>query len=238
MTAFTWTSLQTAVATALVQYTGVSTFAPDFTTLLPSATSYAEGRITRELVLLATRAVDVSLSTAAGKNTVSLAGMATAGLSVVEHVVLMVSGVPWSFDMASHDFIDLIWPDPSVTMNPSAADWIGRYWGMFDDHTVLLAPSPDAVYQVQITGLFTPTPISASNPSTYISKNYGDLMFAAVMVWLSGGLLRNYGSQSDDPKMAMSYEAIFQSLLGPAKAEERRRRGLAQDETPTAQEKA
>ena len=148
---------------------------------------------------------------------------------MVEHVSLVVGGVPYPFDTASHDAIDLVWPNSALTLSPAAADWIGRWWGMFDDHTVLLAPTPDAAYQAQVTGLFQPMPISAANPSTYLSRTYPELLTAACLVWLSGALKQNYGAQADDPKMAMSWEQTYQGLLGPAKAEEMRRRGLAPD---------
>lgn len=238
MTAITWSGLQSAVAAALVQapspYTSLP---PDFTTLFPIATSYAESRICTEIVLLNTRTEDTSLSTTANTRTLSLAGMSKPVI-VQEGFGLVASGVTYSYDKTTLDVIDLIWPQSSLTLAPSAADWIGRYWAPLNDSTIVIAPTPDAAYVATVTGLFQPTPMSSGNPTTYISTVYPDLLFAAVMQHLTGSLLRNFGSQADEPKIAQSWENEFQTLLGPAKAEERRRRGLAPDDTPMQQAKA
>lgn len=231
MTAQTWASLQTNTAAALVQAPFPYTVLPsDFAQLFPQATSYAEGRIYRDIVLLATRTQNTSLtSTASQRALPSLAAMPQPVI-VPEGVALLSGGVWYPFDRAELATIDIAWPNQTQTLAPSAADWAGgRFWAMVDDHTIIIMPTPDSAYPVEITGLFQPTPIGPTNQTTYLATTYGDLMLVACMLWLSGALMRNFGAQADDPKMAMSWEGQYQELKAAALAEERRRRGLAPD---------
>ena len=237
-TPFTWSTLEVAVAAALVQGVSPWTSLPaDFTELFPVATSYAEGRICRDIVLLNNREQNYSLSTTVAARTLSLASI-TPILVAVEGVALItpsgtsspLAGTREPFDAASLDVIDQIWPQESATLAPNLADFIGRYWAMRDDANIVIAPTPDAIYTVEITGLFIPAPISATNTSTYISTVYPDLLFAAVMKHMTGALLRNFGAQADDPRQSQSWEGVYQELLGAARHEELRRRGLAPDD--------
>ena len=237
--ALTWNTLQTALLSALAQSPPpYNVIPPDFTQLYPQATSYAEGRIYGDLVMLGQRQQNTSLTTTPTSRNLNLAAMTNSAggpLIVLEGVALITPsgqssaalGTRITFDEASLDMIDLIWPVEATTLAPGSADNIGRYWAMRDANTVVLAPTPDAAYTAEITGTYQPTPISSGNPTTYLSTTYPDLLLAACMVWLSGALMRNFGSQADDPKMALSWEAEYQKLVTNALEEETRRRGLA-----------
>jgi hypothetical protein len=233
MTALTWTTLQTALLAALSKAQPPYNVVPaDFAALYPSATSYAESRICQDIPMLANRTQDTSLATVAGTRTLTTSGMALT-LLAPEGVALLTpagstlaTGTLEPFDMSSLDVIDMVWPTQSLTLAPSAADWIGRRWAMRDDHTIVLCPTPDAAYTVVVTGLFAPTPISSSNPSTYLATVYPDLLTAACMVWLCGALLKNFSAQGDLPQQAISWEAQYGTLKAAAEHEEMRRRGL------------
>lgn len=233
-TPYTWTSLQTSVAVALVQapspYTSLP---PNFVQEFPNAVSYAEGRIARDLVLLNSRSEAANGSVTGGSQLFSLGTLTPpAGLSlpmvVVERIDLISSGVAYFYDRASLDFVRIIWPQPSLTLAPSLA--LGRFWAPLNDSTVVLAPTPDQSYPAVVTGLFVQSPMSSGNPTTYIGSVYGDLLFAAVMIFLSGALTRNYGAQADEPQQAMSWEQQYGRLLAGAESEEARRRGLSVDD--------
>lgn len=237
MTAYTWNTLQTAVATALVQQPYTAPPA-DFQSQFPQATSYAEGEITRDLVLLNTRKQLPAGSTTSGSNIYSANAIVIPPLlqpplqtpvATVEGVSLVQANVSYAYEKASLDFINLTWPNANQSLSPAAAQWSGRYWAMVDDNYYLIAPTPDAAYLIQMTALLTPVPMSPSNQFTYIGNVYGDLMLAATMVWMNGGLLRNFGAASDEPQAAVSWRGVYQQLLPGAIAEEKRRRGLAPD---------
>jgi hypothetical protein len=222
----TWTTLRDTLAAALVQAPSPYTSLPtDFETLYPESLQYAEGRIYGDLVMLAQRDVDTSITTVSGTRTFSIAGLANT-MVVVEGVALLSGGIQYPYDKGSLDLIDHLWPQASATVAPSAATWVGRYHAMLDDHTIALCPTPDGTYTVQLTGLVQPTGLSAANPSTYLSTVYPELLTAGCMVWLVGALLRNFGAQADDPKQALSWEATYQVLKSNVEGEELRRRGL------------
>jgi hypothetical protein len=249
MAAQTWSTIQTAVIQALANasppYTAVT---PDFTIAFPQATSYAENRICRDMPMLANRAQNTQLMTTAGSRSIDLTTMNNitaddqtnpgGGPIIVVDGFALISpagtsnpalGLRIPYTQTSLDWIDQFWPQQSVVMDPAAADWIGRYWALRDDHTIIIAPTPDAplgaVYTAEITGLFQPTPISQANPQTYLSTYYPDLLECAIMIFMSGWLQRNFSSQSDDPKMAVSWESQYEILLKSAMEEEQRRRG-------------
>jgi hypothetical protein len=251
MTALTWTTLQTELLVALAQgpppYNVVP---PDFASLYPNATSYAESRICAEIPLLANRAENSALQTVSGSRRLNLSLM-TNPLVVMEGLALLTPntvsapalGTRNIFDQATVEFIDQFWPVEATTLNPSLADNVGRYWapmntgpvstiqigGVAATSTVVIAPTPDATYTAVCTGLFQPVPLSAGNPSTYLSSVYPDLLVAACMVFLEGTLKRNFGAQSDDPRQALSWEAIYTQLRDACAFEEARRRGLSPD---------
>jgi hypothetical protein len=203
-----------------------STADPFFQTEFPEAIRYAEGRIYKELVLLATRTQNTSLTTIAGSRALNLSNMTPLPVIVPEGFALLVSGGRVPFDFASLDTIDEIWPAESVTLAPNIADFAPRYWAMQDDHTLVMCPTPDTAYAAVVTGLFQPTPLSSANTTTYLSTVYPELLEAACMVFMTGALLKNFGQKADNPQMAMSWEQETAHLMALAKDEEHRRRGL------------
>lgn len=204
---------------------------PDFALLFPQATSYAEERIYNEMVPLNQRTLNTSLTTTAAQRTLSLVGASQSIVTVEQFALIYPSGTTdptlgslYFFDAASLDIINVVWPQQSVTVDPSEADWIGRYWCLQDSSTLVFSPPGPAAYTVALTGTFAPIPISDAVPTTYLSTFYPALLEAGCMVFLTGGVLRNFGAQADDPKMAMSWESTFKTLMQSAQLEEQRRR--------------
>ena len=242
MAAQTWTALQQTFLAVTVKAQppyDPTTAPPDFVQLLPQATSYAEQRIYTDIPFLGHRASNSSLTTAMGKRTINLSAMInTAGgpIIVPESLRLITpagntpnTGTRVPFVRGSTFLIDSIWPIEGTTQAPSLTSYVPNYWAMVDAQTIIVAPTPDNAYTVEIDGLFQPTPISADNPATYISTTYPALLEAACMVFLQGALLHNYGSQMDNPQAGLSWEALYQQLMQSARAEEMRRRGMMPD---------
>ena len=241
MSSYNFYTLQDELLAALAQAPyPYNIIPPDWPTMYNSAIIYAEHRISRDIVVLNERVIDTSLITVAGSRYLDMTQMYGGPLTVVENVALITptgdtteTGTRQPFDLSSLDMLDMIWPQESLTMDPSAATWIGRRWAMRDDHLVAIAPTPDDAYQAVFTGLRFPTSLSTCRTKTYLSIWYPDLLFAACMIFLSGALLRNFGSQSDDPRQAQSWEMQYGTLLDKARDEEYRRRGLKPDIAPT-----
>lgn len=245
MAAQTWTTLKAMLLATMVRaQPPFSTSDGFFDTLYPQATSYAEGRIYRDVLLLDQRQQNTSLTTTGGSRTISLANVTGANgygplVSVEAFALITPSGAPAAgtrvpFDVANIDTINQVWPTEATVLTPSIADFSPRFWAMVDDATIIYCPTADAAYTVEITGLFQPAPLTSSNQSTYLSTVYPDLLEPACMVFLSGALMHNFGAQSNDPKSSLSWEGMYQSLLPGVRAEERRRRGLAPDRPPAA----
>lgn len=217
---------------------------PDFAEQYPRAISYAESRICSEIPLLANRHTDSTLNVSAGARLVNLANLSTP-MIVVERIALITpgggtlpaSGTRNQYIKTTLDFIDVFWPTEATTLSPILAEQTGRYWAYVtiasgDPVTyseIALAPTPDLAYKIEVTGLVQPEPLSSSNQTTYLSTFYGDLLTAGCMVYLEGALKRNFGSQSDDPRQAVSWEGQFEKLKAVCQFEEARRRGLAPD---------
>ena len=244
MTALTWTTLQKELITALVQAPPpYNVIPPDFASLYPNATSYAESRICAEIPLLANHTQDSSLTTTANSRELDLSSITTP-LIVMERLALITpantaadSGVRQQYIQTTTDFIDMFWPNASVTRSPATSQNIGRYWAprtktqgsAYTVNQIVIAPTPDDTYTAECTGLFQPAPISNSNPQTYLSTTYPDLMVAACMVFLEGALMRNFGAQSSDPREAQSWEVVYQGLKSACDFEEMRRRKQVPD---------
>src|SRR5262249_15446911 len=75
-----------------------------------------------------------------------------------------------------------------------------------------LGPTPDQVYGTEVVATTRPNALSASNSSTWLTMNVPELMTAACMVFLAG-YMRDFGSQSDNPQMAQSWESQYGVLL-------------------------
>lgn len=236
MTTSTYATLKESTAIAFTQQTGLdlTTYGATFEAQFPNAISYAETRIYTEFPWLNERGTSLLYATTSGSRKIDATGST---LILVEQLNLITPagqndpalGTRIPYAMASLDFINAVWPVEATTVTPSLTYQGGRYWAMLDAQTIVYAPTADAAYRAEIVGLFQPVSLSASNTTTYLSQFYPQLLQAGMCVFLSGALTRNFGAQADESGQAMAWESQFKMLLGAARDEERRRRGLAPD---------
>ena len=66
--------------------------------------------------------------------------------------------------------------------NSTGATGVPKYYANWKETTLIMAPAPDAQYKVQLSYIYSPDQLTATNTETYISKNAPDLLFNAVMV--------------------------------------------------------
>jgi hypothetical protein len=233
----TWSSLQQSCAIAMGRLPSPVPATPVYDALFliqfPLAVSTAETRIYHEIPFIASYVEDSSTSTAAGSRDIDFSATALP-LVTPEVLRLVVNNVLIPYDRVSIDFIDRVWPNQFSVMTPSLTWQGGRYWALRDAVSVIIAPTPDGAYSVKLGGLFGAQPMSVTNPSTYLSRQYPELLQAAICVFLAGALNRNYGAAADEAPQALSWETLFQKHLSAAKAEETRRRGMS---TPPAPER-
>lgn len=105
----------------------------------------------------------------------------------------------------------------------STASGVPSYLGRVTQSSAVLAPWPDQAYTVEITGTQRPTPLSASNTTTFISTYLPDLMVAATMIYMSG-YIQNFSATGDNPQMATNWQGHYQDLLKSATTEEARKK--------------
>lgn len=114
-------------------------------------------------------------------------------------------------------WINDYWPDRSQTGIPA-------FYCLLSDSMLLVAPTPNSPMIMEMGYVARPPLMSQSNPISWISYWYPDLLLYAAAV-IGSGYLKNYGAGSDDPQQAMYWEARYQDALGKAVVEEKRRRG-------------
>lgn len=207
----------------------------DFTQILPAAIQDAEGRIYREMDFLATRRTDSSATFTIGVRELALPSgtLVVQGIAAISPAGSLPSaGTRNTMEPTSLDFIDMIWPVEATVGLP-------KYAAMKDAATIVVAPTPDAAYKADITGIFRPAALSVSNQNSYIATVYPDIMIAATMVFMAGWQ-RDFGSQADNPAQAVSWEAHYQSLKTSVYEEEQRRKSSSVgwssfSQTPLAQ---
>ncbi len=209
----------------------------DFQNSLPMFSQYAEARMYKELIFLATRTTEESAQFNAGSAYFPL-DLLQNPIIVVEGFAAITpagstseTGTRWEFDPVSLDMVDMCFPTSSITSAPDDASTAIRYWSMYDNHTIKYGPTMDAAYTASVTGIFSPTPLSEDYPDTYLTLNWMPQFIACSMISVTGWM-RNYGAQSDDPKMAQSWDSQYQALSQSMILEEQRRRGSATGWSP------
>lgn len=229
-----WSDLTTALGD-LLQYTitDATSQTPsdntDFNNILPRITEAAEQRIYRELDFLATREEDhtTTLSTSSRNFTLPTAIIILQSANVITPAsTAPVSGTRNPLFLVSKEFIDQVWPQEGID------NAIPQYVAMLSNTTGIVAPTADQTYELEITGIFRPDPISATNTSTYISANYPDLFLYACMVFATG-FQRDFGMQpTDGAAMAVNWEQQYQTAKASTLEEEQRRKSQSTNWTP------
>lgn len=66
--------------------------------------------------------------------------------------------------------------------NSTGETGVPKYYANWKETTIIMAPAPDAQYKVQLSYIYSPEALSATNTTTYLSDNVSDLLFYATMV--------------------------------------------------------
>ena len=78
----------------------------------------------------------------------------------------------------------LEWRDSSFMSeyNPTGATGVPKYYSWWDDNTIVLAPTPDATYTIQLNYILKPETLSSTNTQTYISQQFPNGLLYACLV--------------------------------------------------------
>jgi hypothetical protein len=221
---YTYTSLVAAIAVEMEADTSDS----NFQAILPTLLDDGEQRLYRELDLLAS--IVTVTGTLTANNRLFALPTGSGHILVVESInIIDGGGTRHPLTKATRDGINFLYPTDTAPSSPSYPKDFAR----IDDLSVMIGPAADQAYTAEIAATIRPAPISAANPTTFLSSYLSDLLFAAVMI-SAAGYMREFGSQADDPKMAVSWESQFQEKLASAKKEELRKSYALAMSTPPA----
>lgn len=225
--AYTYASFQQALALEMV-VPNANVNEPNFVAILPTIIDYAEQRLYRELDLLAGTLLQV-VPTTANLRLFDLSQAPVYILAIERMRVLLPAGsTALNYTSAppltpvSVDYLDAVFS--------GAAPGAPVHFGMQSDTLAVLGPTPDAVYNIEVSAEIRPIPLYSTPPndgtqSTFLTRVLPDLFLAAAMV-AAAGYRKNYGAQGDDPRMAVSWQSQYDMLLASAKTEEIRKRFL------------
>lgn len=205
----------------------------DYTTIIPAAIQYAEGRIYREMNFLATRTVNSGAAFTPGSRTFTLPTSPSTilyleGVSAITPAATQpAAGTRNPLEPVSLDYIDMTWPVEGSTALPDS-------WAMRDALAIVVKPTPDQAYVVELTGIFQPVAMSVSNQNTYIGNIYPDLLVAACMIFFAA-YQRDFGAQTADPQLAVSWSSEYDKLFKSAYEEEQRRKSTSVGWSPFQQ---
>ena len=103
---------------------------------------------------------------------------------------------------------------------PSTANGLPKYYANWDANFWVVAPTPDATYEITLAYVKQPTSLtdaSVSGSGTYISNKYQDLLLYAALV-------EAYGYLKGPADMLQYYEQSFQRALQSYAVEQQGRR--------------
>jgi len=234
-TGLTYSQYVTQIATMAV----VAETDPAFVTILPSMITYAENRMYRDINFMFTSTSLHGLSfvlTPGNRNlsfniNLALNSDAAEGTFVVSDQINLLVG--YNGDAADTTNPDLcervpLLPTTKEFLDAVYGSSLQENWGKpqyfvpFNETLFFVGPVPDQAYPVEVVGTYRPNSLSATNPTTFISLYLPDVFIMASMIYISA-YQRNWGRQSDDPQMGLSYENQYQVLLKSALVEEARK---------------
>jgi hypothetical protein len=207
--------------TNLANFFPISPTDPNYLTFIPDNISYAENRIYRELDLLHTQVTDASTQVSSGNRNFSMPTSVGTFITVDELNVITPAATPSS--VGSRVQLTRVAPEVVDAVYPSNRTFPGvpRFYAMRSDTQAILGPAPDKPYFAEVIGIQRPAPLSVANSSTVLTQYVPDLFLAAAMVHASG-YMKDFGSQSDNPQMAQSWEAQYNILFKSAAVEQAR----------------
>lgn len=202
---------------ALVAETNIEAANAGLVAVLPTIIDQTEGLIYREPTLnfLSSEVTDDTGFTTPNSQTFVLPRHFT----ILEQVNLVQGNDRPPLRKVSREWLQAVYPRRIA----NAISDFPTLWAPYTDNVILLGTTPGGALQVECVGTARPANLSEANPTTWLWTYLGDLAFAAAMVF-AAGYMRNYGSQADDAKMALSWKGVYDALLPGAGSEEMRRK--------------
>jgi hypothetical protein len=167
--AWTYTTLKTAIQNF------TENDATEFSDSLDNIIQLGEDRIYREADIEAFRNYDTSLSLVSGTNTLTISGLSPRPFVVRWINIKTVAGTTkYILDKKDDSYLREFWPSTTLTGQP-------RFYSAKGDGIVMVAPTPNATYNVELAYTYKPTSIVSSSTS-WLGSYAEELLFYACMV--------------------------------------------------------
>jgi len=102
-----------------------------------------------------------------------------AGLLVVRSVQIVDSN--GSSEPDNREFLQYRDTSFMSEFNPTGATGVPKYYSLWDEEKIVVAPTPDATYEIQLNYILKDPGLSATNTTTYLSLNFPDgLLYACL----------------------------------------------------------
>jgi hypothetical protein len=130
-------------------------------------------------------------------------------------------------DNSSRSFLEYRDTNFISEYNPTGVQGVPKYYGYWDENTIVIAPTPDQNYNMQINYILKPQGLSSTNTTTYLSKEFPNGLLYACLV-------EAYGFLKGPADMIQFYEGKYSQALQGFTIEQmgRRRRDEYQAGTP------
>ena len=101
--------------------------------------------------------------------------------------------------------------------NPTEATGVPKYYSLWDEQNIVVAPTPDATYTIQLNYILKEPGLSATNTTTYLSQNFPDGLLYACLV-------EAYGFLKGPIDMLQLYDKKYNEAVKGFSIEQRGRR--------------
>jgi hypothetical protein len=203
----------------------------NFLQMIPSAIDDAEQRMYRELDLLTT-----IIRTTAGLLTPNSRNFTFPQFITVSESINVMANIQTSpasdrraMVPVSREWLDWVYPDEMSC--GCCAESVPQYYAMITDQTIIVGPAPGQAYPLEVIGTVRPVPLSATNPTTYLTTYLPDLFLCEAMIF-GYAYLKDFGAAVDDPRSSSTWSQHYQDLWQSAFIEEARKKYASQAWTP------
>ena len=117
---------------------------------------------------------------------------------VIRSVQITVSGETKFLDIRDVTFVN--------EYNSESLQGAPKYYANWDENTVIVAPTPDQAYNVQVNYILKPTGLSANTATTYLSQQFPNGLLYACLV-------EAYGFLKGPQDMLQYYENRYKQAI-------------------------
>jgi len=148
-----------------------------------------------------------------------------AGLLVVRSAQIVDSN--GSSQPNNRDFLQYRDTSFMSEFNPTESTGVPKYYSLWDEEKIVVAPTPDATYTIQLNYILKEPGLSATNANTYISQNFPNGLLYAC-------LIEAYGFLKGPQDLLQLYEQKYKQVIEGFSIEQmgRRRRDEYQAGVP------